>query len=66
MLLYSKLPGKEFGGKIESKWVYGLVMYDGKDKKENYPQTDKYIGMYRRRGRTILGKAKHRTRRNKR
>ena len=25
---------KEFGGKIEAKWVYGLVLYDGKEKKE--------------------------------
>ena len=25
---------KEFGGKINAKWVYGLVLYDGKEKKE--------------------------------
>jgi len=25
---------KEYGGKIEARWVYGLVLYDGKEKKE--------------------------------
>ena len=25
---------KENGGKIEARWVYGLVLYDGKEKKE--------------------------------
>ena len=25
---------KEFGDKIEAEWVYGLVLYDGKEKKE--------------------------------
>lgn len=25
---------KEFGDKLETKWVYGMVLYDGKNKKE--------------------------------
>ena len=25
---------KEYGGKVIAKWVYGLVLYDGKEKKE--------------------------------
>ena len=25
---------KEYGGKLKAKWVYGMVIYDGKEKKE--------------------------------
>ena len=34
MIEYYTNLAKEFGGKIESKWIYGLVMYDGKERKE--------------------------------
>ena len=30
---YTKLV-KEYGGKLTAKWVYGMVIYDGKEKKE--------------------------------
>ena len=34
MIEYYTNLAKEFGGKINAKWVYGLVLYDGKEKKE--------------------------------
>ena len=34
MIEYYTSIAKEYGGKIKARWVYGLVLYDGKDKKE--------------------------------
>ena len=40
---YSNL-AKEYGGKLTSKWVYGMVIYDGKEKKEmTWSKSDFYI-----------------------
>lgn len=34
MIEYYTNLAKEFGGRIGAKWIYGLVLYDGKEKKE--------------------------------
>ena len=38
---YSKL-AHDFGGKIEACWVYGMVVYNGNDKKEYTWKKDKF------------------------
>lgn len=34
MIVHYTNIAKEYGGKIQAKWIYGLVLYDGKEKRE--------------------------------